>query len=108
MISAGVLAACGGSDDTNGDGNAGAETQKAAVEIENFKFSPDNLEVAGGTTVQVTNADDVPHTLTADDGSFDTGNLAGGDSGSITVKGSGTVGYHCEIHDYMKATIEIS
>ena len=39
--------------------------------ISNFSFSPDPLTIPVGTTVQWTNDDGVSHTVTADDGSFD-------------------------------------
>ena len=58
------------------------------------------------TPVAVTNDDGTVHTLTADDGSFDTGNLDGGAEKTITVAAPGTYAYHCDIHNYMTGTIE--
>ena len=54
----------------------------------------------------MSNADSTVHTLTADDKSFDTGNLDGGAKASITIAKPGKYAYHCEIHNYMTGTIE--
>jgi len=80
----------------------------SAVSIQDFAFSPPSLDVAAGTEVTVTNRDEAKHTLTADDDSFDTGELTTGQSGSITVQGSGEIAFHCEIHTSMKGTFRVS
>lgn len=77
------------------------------VVIEGFAFSPTPLVVASGTTITVENKDRATHTLTADDGSFDTGNLAQNATGTITVTGSGEFTYHCDLHDQMTGVIRI-
>ena len=58
-----------------------------------------------GTTLTVTNADSDPHTLTADDGSFDTGRIDPGTSATITLDQPGTYTYHCNFHESMTGTI---
>lgn len=63
------------------------------------EFSPNPVNVKVGDSVKWKNDDDVDHTATADDDSFDTGNVAaGGSSGLITFTRTGTFDYHCEIH----------
>jgi len=79
----------------------------SAVTIKNFAFSPATLDVSVGTTVTWTNNDSATHTVTADDGSFDSGNLATGKSFTFTFKKAGTFTYHCSIHPNMKATIVV-
>ncbi len=86
---------------------AGAQ-DAAAVTIQNFAFSPASLEVAVGTTVTWTNQNSAPHTATADDGSFDTGQLAQGQSGSVTFDTAGTFAYFCAIHPNMRGTITVT
>ena len=66
----------------------------------------DPTSVTAGATVTVTNDDGTVHTLTADDGKFDTGDLDGGASGTITIDEPGTYAYFCDIHNYMTGTIE--
>lgn len=103
-----LLGAC--SDDQAGDASPGKDGGDAAaasapeVAIENFLFEPDELTVKAGTEVSVTNGDDAAHTLTASDGSFDTGNIGPGGEGSVKVP-SGEHPYICSIHPYMKGVL---
>jgi plastocyanin len=84
-----------------------AQGDEASVEIQDFQFSPDTLEVTVGTTVTWTNTGDAPHTVTSDDGIFDSGELASGDTFSWTFDEPGEFAYHCNIHQRMKATIVV-
>lgn len=86
---------------------AGGRAGGDAIVIRNFTFEPAPLVVKAGTTVVVTNADDTRHSVTADKGSFDTGDLDGGGRGNVVLDRPGTYAYHCDIHDYMKGTIEV-
>jgi plastocyanin len=78
-----------------------------AVTIQNFAFSPASLTINVGDTVTWTNMDSATHTATATDGSFDTGNIAQGESGSITFDTAGTFNYICSIHPNMTGTIVV-
>ena len=80
-------------------------TGKASIEIKNFTFGPKTITVKKDTKVTFANQDSVSHTATSDDGSFDTGLLAKGESQSITFDEAGTYNYHCTPHPNMKATI---
>ena len=81
-----------------------------SIAIQNFKFSPDPLSVKQGAKVTVAILDDgVPHSVTADDGSFDTGIFQKSNGPkTITVSKSGTIHYHCQVHSFMKGTINAS
>ncbi len=72
--------------------------QPAAVKLVNFKFTPAQLTVKVGTTVVWTSEDNAPHTVTADDGSFNSGNLKKGDSFKFTFTKAGTFPYYCAYH----------
>src|SRR5881396_438644 len=47
------------------------------VTISEYQFSPDTITIAKSTPVRWTNSGTVPHTATADNGSFDSGTLGG-------------------------------
>jgi plastocyanin len=88
-------------------GSAAASAGGHSVVIQNFVYTPGRIVVTAGTPITVTNADGTKHTLTADNGSFDTGDLAGGGHGSVTIAAPGKYAYHCAIHNYMTGTIEV-
>jgi plastocyanin len=124
------LASCGGGDDTTvteteaepaatapnpADESSPAETQtptgklqrSVKVEIVDFAYDPDPVQVETGGKVIWQNMDSAPHTATADDGSFDTGTLEEGKLKSETFKKSGTYTYFCAIHPTMHGTVEV-
>jgi predicted lipoprotein with Yx(FWY)xxD motif/plastocyanin len=75
-----------------------ATGQTVKVDIMNFAFSPKVLTVAPGTTVLWTNNDSTAHTVTADNGGFDSGNLGPGASFRFTFAKAGTFAYYCRYH----------
>jgi plastocyanin len=78
-----------------------------AVTISGFAFGPVSISVPAGSTVTWTNQDATAHTVTADDGSFDSGSLAQGATFSQTFDTPGTYTYHCAIHSSMTGTITV-
>ena len=76
-----------------------------AVEMKDFSFSPKTLTVKVGTVVTFTNRDIAAHTITADDGSFETGLLKKDEVGSVKFDQVGTFTYHCTPHPNMKGTV---
>jgi plastocyanin len=78
------------------------------VAIRDFFFAPARLSVAPGTTVVWVNEGAHPHTVTAFDGSFDSGVLMPGDTFAVTFGGSGTLWYFCEIHPSMTGSVTVS
>jgi plastocyanin len=86
----------------------GAEAPRAAkVEIVDFTFSPATTTVQVGGKVNWANEDTAPHTATAENGSFDTGNIEPDKRGNATFKQAGTFRYICAIHPDMKGTVEV-
>lgn len=61
-------------------------------------FQPSTITINAGDTVVWTNTGSNPHTVTADDGSFDSGIFTSGQSFSMTFSTPGTIPYHCTIH----------
>jgi hypothetical protein len=52
-----------------------------------------------------TNSDGATHTATGS--GFDTGNISGGSSASVTFDTAGTFAYHCSIHSSMTGTVVV-
>jgi plastocyanin len=82
------------------DSSSGSE-----VVISNFAYAPASLTVKAGTTVTFTNQDSIRHTITSDDGVFDSGLLGKGETFTYTFDKVGIFPYHCTPHPYMKGTI---
>lgn len=85
--------------------SAASSATAMKVQIKSFAFNPGTLSVAVGTKVTWTNDDSVAHTVTANDGSFDSGQLQPGNTFSHTFSKAGTIAYHCNNHPSMTATI---
>ena len=77
------------------------------ISIKNMNFEPANLEVSKGTTITWTNNDSVAHTVTSDNGKFESGQLAAGKTFEFTFNEVGSFSYHCSNHPTMKATIAV-
>lgn len=95
----------GGGESTPAPSGDAARSEK--VEIEDFAYDPDPVTIEEGGKVTWINRDSVPHTATAEDGSFDTGTLEEGKIGSATFKDAGTYRYVCTIHPQMEGTVEV-
>ncbi|MCA1726097.1 MAG: cupredoxin domain-containing protein [Actinobacteria bacterium] len=78
-----------------------------AVAIKGVKFQPAELAVSVGTEVTWTNQDPTAHTVTADDGGFDSGVIDEGQTFSWTFETSGSASYKCAIHPDMRGTITV-
>jgi plastocyanin len=105
-----TMAASCSSDD---GGDTGGSTQTGSggltVTMKDIAFDPTTLTVTAGqdTTIQLVNEDGVEHSFTLDDDSASQ-DVEGGESGSITINVSDTIGWHCEYHpDTMKGTVEV-
>jgi plastocyanin len=87
--------------------SAGAQSNQQTVSIRDFSFEPAQLSVEPGTTVTWTNEGNEPHTVTADNGLFDSGVLYPGDSYSVQFDGMGTVSYYCTLHPSLTGGITV-
>lgn len=93
------------------------QTIDPAREGEELRFDPNELEVQTGTEITVANVGGSPHTLTAEDGSFDTGTIApgaeegrfAGNNASFVVNEPGVFNFQCQIHpDAMRGTLTVT
>ena len=99
------LAACGSSSKDSGSGGGGGAAQ---ITIKGSAFTVAG-SVAAGSTVTVKNEDSITHTVTADNGEFNTGNIDGGKTVTFTAPSTpGTYKFHCNIHSFMHATLTVT
>jgi plastocyanin len=68
------------------------------VAMENFVFSPKNLQVKKGTKVVFVNHDSAKHTVTSDTGKFDSGDIGPGQSYQLQFDTPGQFPYYCRFH----------
>lgn len=68
-------------------------------------YTPTVVRVQAGTWVTWSNAGQDEHTVTADDGSFDSGNLDPGDGFSWYFDQPGTYTYTCGLHPWMQGKV---
>jgi len=71
--------------------------EKVAVTIDNFKFDSKEVKIKAGTTVVWTDSRG-RHTVTSDDGSFDSGTLMAGQSFEHKFEKPGVYPYYCMFH----------
>jgi plastocyanin len=86
---------------------AASQARVHTIVINGFKFLPDTLTVKTGETVEWKNEDAVVHTATAEDKTFDSGNIAPGKSWTFVASKPGTYTYICTIHPNMKGTLTV-
>jgi len=75
------------------------------IVIESFAFLPASVTVKVGERVEWTNNDVVPHTATAMDKSWDTGQISNGESRVVVATAAGAIEYFCVFHPHMKGEI---
>ncbi len=98
----------GSTDTTSADAPSDAPAEATAPVIEGFAFDPQEISITVGDEVTWTNNDGTAHTVSADDDSFDSGNLDSGATFSQTFDEAGEFAYHCNIHSSMTGTVTVS
>lgn len=86
---------------------AGADSAAARVEIRQVAFTPREVRVHAGQTVEWVNHDPTVHTVTADDGSWSSQLLAEGKTFSHRFDRPGRYAYHCLPHPMMTAVVVV-
>ena len=79
----------------------------ASLVIAEFEFKPDPMVLPVGTDLRVSNEDKDPHTVTADDKSFDTGPVEHGKHKPLILSKVGDFPYACTIHPTMRGVIRV-
>ncbi|MRN55041.1 cupredoxin domain-containing protein [Paenibacillus monticola] len=83
-------------------------SKEYVVEIVNFNFSPNKIEIHVGDTVKFVNRDSIRHTATATDMSFDSDLLGQDESKTFTFNKEGEINYACKPHPGMKGSIIVT
>ena len=78
------------------------------VSITGSAFVPAAITAAMGDTVRWTNQDPFAHTVSADDLSFNSGDVGPNLAFSRVMSIMGDINYHCNIHTEMKGTIHVT
>ena len=112
------LTACGGGNtgDTSGCTPKGAGSGTAAQTVQVVSdpstvgaFQPKTITVKKGDSVEWDWTDQGnQHSVTADDGSFDSCLQSAGGKFVVTFGNSGSFAYHCTIHAQMIGTVSVS
>ncbi|WP_299374245.1 cupredoxin domain-containing protein [uncultured Tateyamaria sp.] len=77
------------------------------VAIKSFAYEPAVVRVHVGDMIRWTNHDVAPHTASADEFGWDTGEIVKGGTGKITVTEDMKKSYFCAFHPHMRGSIEI-
>jgi plastocyanin len=77
------------------------------VRIEGMKFMPERLEVTAGDRITFTNADFVPHSVTARANRIESGDLGQGKSWTYVARGKGEIAYICRLHPVMRGVVVV-
>lgn len=106
------LAACGGGADSGGPvspppgGTQTAGTSGMQVKVVDIAFNPSEIRVKVGAKVSWVWQGNLPHSVTADDKSFDSDVLQKGASFEQTFTKSGRVEYFCKVHSSAGGTAQ--
>jgi plastocyanin len=112
LLLVGTVTGCaGGDDDEAASPSEASQASEAEVVMKLVAFTPDQLEVAAGTTVTWTNRDAGAHTVTSGtvvqggagvtqepDGTFDSDDIPKGETFEQTFDEPGTYPYFCALH----------
>jgi plastocyanin len=99
----GLAAAVAQAQMAHGDGAAGM----AHVGILAAAYAPERVDVVAGDAVKWDNASVLRHTVTADDASFGSRQLFGGDSYDRRFPAPGVITYHCIVHPAMHGEVDV-
>lgn len=103
-----LVGAC--SDDnpvSSGTTTTGSQAEKGTVTVKDIAFNPKTVTITAGDEVKWVFADGgITHTVTANDGKFDSGNQTAGEFKQVFAD-AGEYKYHCELHTAMHGTVTV-
>ena len=76
--------------------------------IKNISYMQPRITIAVGTTIEWTNADPLPHSVTAVDKSFNSGLIQPGKTYRHTFTKAGTFNFYCMPHPFMKGVVVVT
>ena len=82
-------------------------SQRHVVEIRDLEFTPKELVAAPGDTITWINYDLVPHTVTANDDSWDSGFVGAQKQWQTVIETDMYASYFCRYHPSMTARLRI-
>jgi YVTN family beta-propeller protein len=92
-------------DQTIGVQSSSASQATNTVTIKDMAFDQPAITIKAGQTVTWMNQDTIAHTVTDDQGGWDSGSLAPGAGYQQTFTKAGQYTYHCSIHPFMVGKI---
>jgi plastocyanin len=101
-----ALVACGDDDDAEPDAEAeNGAADAVSYEVDDLSYS--DVTAPAGGTIEITNTSGLPHTFTAEDGTFDV-DYGADESATVSVPDEpGEYPFVCEIHPQMEATLTV-
>ena len=84
-----------------------APSKSEAVTIEAFAFAPPTITAQVGQEITWENHDPADHTVTSEDGSFDSGTMAQGATFKTSFDSPGEYRYICELHPGMRGKVVV-
>ncbi len=92
---------------SRGDDLDEARTAHHRLDIRDLTFETPQTDVRPGDTLTWTNRDVVPHTVTATDGSWDSGEIPAQGSFMMVAGGTGATAFACRYHPTMTGTLVV-
>ncbi|MEX2625661.1 MAG: cupredoxin family copper-binding protein [Ilumatobacteraceae bacterium] len=87
---------------------AGDDAAEVAIrDDDGFVFAPTEITVAAGDAVTWVHEGRITHTVTAENGSFDSGDLAASDTFTETFDEAGSYPFFCRFHGSMRGTVTV-
>jgi plastocyanin len=80
------------------------QSKVVVIKMEGYHFKPDKITIEPGTTVEWINSGKIAHTVTDDNGSWDSGSLKPGEKFSHRFDQKGTFKYICVPHEEAQMT----